>query len=108
VATLAASRPAAKSAAVGWSREGVGRPSAVVDEVVGVGFFGLGFLCGFGMRCWAIRLPMTTKAIPTSSLVPWIVALRAAPSSVDGPETAMRALEMSVASLRLRPTLPMR
>jgi hypothetical protein len=60
------------------------------------------------MRCWAIRLPMTTNAIPTSSLVPWIITLHTAPSSVDGPETAIWAFEMVAASLRLQPTLPMR
>jgi hypothetical protein len=48
---------------------------------------------GFGMHCWAIHLPMTTNAIPTSSLVPWIVALRTAPSSVDGPTTAIWAFD---------------
>jgi hypothetical protein len=76
---------------------------------VGIGHLtSFGGLHGFRTHCWAIRLPMTTKAIPTSSLVPWIIALHMAPSSVDGPETAMQALEMSVASLRLQPTLPMR
>jgi hypothetical protein len=82
---------------------------AVVDLVVGVGrLAGFSALHGLGTRCWAIRLPITTNAIPTSSLVPWIVALRVASGSVDGLETAMRALEMSVASLRLWPTWPMR
>jgi hypothetical protein len=76
---------------------GGSRPIAGGERGEGVGrLAGFGALHGFGTRCWAIRLPITTKALPTSSLVPWIVALRAAPSSVDGPETAMQALEMSV------------
>jgi hypothetical protein len=53
-------------------------------------------------------LPMTTSAIPTSSLVPWIVALRAAHDLFGGPETAMRAFEIVVANLRPHPTWPMR
>jgi hypothetical protein len=65
---------------------------------------GFGGLHGFGTRCWAIRLPMTTSAIPTSSLVPWIVALHVAPDLFSGPETAMQAFEMVVANLRLCPT----
>jgi hypothetical protein len=47
---------------------------------------------------------MTTNAIPTSLLVPWIVTLHVAPSSVDGLETAIWAFEMVTANLRPQPT----
>jgi hypothetical protein len=51
---------------------------------------------------------MTTNAIPTSSLVPWIVALHAVPGSVDGPTTAIWAFKMVAANLRPWPTWLMR
>jgi hypothetical protein len=63
---------------------------------------------GFGMCCWAICFPMTTKALPTSSLVLCIVASHNALDSIIRLETAMWAFEMSVASLRPWPTWPMR
>jgi hypothetical protein len=65
-ASTAASHPAAKSTVVGGSR-----PIAGGEWREGVGHLtGFGTLRGFGTRCWVICLPMTTKAIPTSSLVP--------------------------------------
>jgi hypothetical protein len=108
---MASSRAMVRAAALWAARSpsqtpGVGGSPGVA---AGIGrLTGFGGLHGFGTRCWAICLPMTTSAIPTSSLVPWIVALRAAPDSFGGPDTAMRAFEMVVANLRLRPTWPMR
>jgi hypothetical protein len=42
-----------------------------------LGVFALGgqvFFLGAATLCWAILLPITTKALPISSPVPWIVA----------------------------------
>jgi hypothetical protein len=76
--------------------------------MLAAGRLGLGFLCGFETCCWVICLPMTTRATPTSLLVPCMVALHAEFDPADGPEMAMRALEMSIASLRAQPTWLMR
>jgi hypothetical protein len=69
---------------------------------------GFAFFRGLGTRWRAIRLPITTRAVPISSCVPWIVVLREVVVPVDGSATEMRALEMSAASLRPRPFWPMR
>jgi hypothetical protein len=60
---------------------------------------------GFGTLCPAIRFPITTRALPISSLVPRIVAVRL---EVEGNArvTATRAPEYWVVRRRPRPSRP--
>ena len=70
--------------------------------------FGGRVLLGLGILCLAIRFPITTNALPISSPVPLILAVRAPFAPVACFVILISAFEMVAVSLRPWPLWPMR